>query len=92
MYCECCFSWKTLNMTNRAWAVHYTGQLVEPFLVCEECSKKMSIPTFVCQPLCGTSRASSTKPKAKCISVAKCLGKWFCKKNVVEYNPDHLWD
>ena len=94
MYCECCFSWKNLNMTNRAWAVHYNGRLVEPFLVCEECSKKMSIPSIVSQPLCGTFRASSMKPKAKakCISVAKSLGKWLCKSKVVEYDPDYLWD
>jgi hypothetical protein len=92
MYCECCFSWKNLDMSSRAWAVYCDHQLVEPFLVCEECSKKMPIPTCVSQPLCGTFRASSPKPKAKCISFAKRLSKWLCKSKVVEYNPDYMWD
>lgn len=88
MYCGCCFSWKPLDMNNKAWVVHLTGQLIEPSLVCEGCSRKISFRYQVSQPLCGTH----VRPRAKSSSIVKRLCKWWRSKNVPEFDPDYQWD
>lgn len=71
MFCQRCYYWKPLNMTNRAWAVSTRGELVEEFLVCEECSKDMEHPKTTSQALCATIHASQLKPKETFISKLK---------------------
>jgi hypothetical protein len=58
-------------MTNRAWAVSNRGELIEAFLVCEECSKDIEHPTRKSQALCATVHASQLKPKQTLMSKLK---------------------
>lgn len=92
MYCECCYSWKQLDMANRAWVAHYMGKLIEPFLVCEDCSKKMTIHFIDSYPLCGTFRISYIKSKSRCKRIVNGITNWLCKNKVVDYDPTYLWD
>ena len=80
MYCAGCYSWKALDQANKAWAISKAGQLIEPFLVCEGCSKEMACPHLVSSALCGEVHASQMKPKHA--SVKKMLGKWLRPRNV----------
>ena len=90
IYCECCYSWKSLDITNRAWVLHKCGDLMEDSLVCEDCCKRMSFPSYVSVPLCGTFHASTIKPKS--VSIVKRLCKWLGKKDTPQYDPNYLWD
>jgi hypothetical protein len=87
MYCGCCYSWKPLDMNNKGWAVYFGGHLIEPSLVCEECSRKMSIVNVVSRPLCG---ALMRKPKSP--TFVKRLCKWWRSRNTLKYDPDYQWD
>jgi hypothetical protein len=75
-------------MDNKAWAVSYRGQLVESFLVCEDCSKKMS--SFTSQPLYALCNASQL-PKTYS-SILKRVGKWICIKPPSNVHEDIMWD
>jgi hypothetical protein len=90
MYCGCCFSWKSLDMNNKAWAVHLGGTLIEPFLVCEGCAMKISVESLVSQPLCGTLRVS--KRKIKSPTFVKRLCKWWRTSNAPQFDPEYQWD
>jgi hypothetical protein len=88
MYCDCCYSMQPLNMDNKAWVVSYKGQLVEPFLVCETCSKKMA--SFTSQPLYASCNASQLPNKQPVFLDKVC--KLLCIKITPDIHEDIMWD